>query len=199
MTTKFDSESEAKNARNWWKIAFFVLLFFFEVTREFAVIASNSEAQPNGFFNLFTHDGYTSAQGSWKRIDGGGKLMPSAVKIECDSAQSQCLEAYSTANDGYFYAPTIDRFDAQFTPDLITYENSYPDCATYTVRIDLALKKVLAVRTRKPNPSNEHCETLEERIEMQLADSYEYRNPGEGHFLPVLNTMGAIFKALDKK
>ncbi len=201
MATKSEDETEIKPKRvpNWWKIAFFLLLFVFEVTREIAVIASYSEAKPNAFFHLFTYGGYTAAEGSWKRLDGGGKLMPTAVKIECNRDHGQCLEAYSNANDGFFYPPNIDRFDARFTPDLITYENSAPDCATYIVRVDLALKKVLAVRTRKPNPTNEQCKMLEERIEMQLADSYEYSDPGEGHFLPVLNTIGAIFKALDKK
>lgn len=199
MATKFESgtETKPKRVRNWWKAAFFVMLLVFEVTREIAVIASYSEAKPNAYFHLFTYGGYTEAEGSWKRIDGGGKLMPTAVKIECNKSQGQCLEAYSNANGGFFYAPKIVRFDARFTPDLITYENSDPDCATYTVRVDLTLKKVLAVRARKPNPINDQCKMLEERIEMQLADSYEYQNPGEGHFLPVLNTISMIFRTLD--
>lgn len=45
--------------------------------------------------------------------------------------------------------PTVVRFDARCSLEAVSYENGNPDCARYSVRIDLRLKKVIAVRDRK--------------------------------------------------
>jgi hypothetical protein len=53
----------------------------------------------------------------------------------------------------YVYAPQLDWFDATFAADAVTYENNVPECARYSVRIDLKLSKAFAVRERKTAPS----------------------------------------------
>ena len=106
--------------------------------------------------------------------------------LNANRKKSQCVEASTTAIDKSFFAPNLDWFDAKFSPEAVTYENDSPDCARYSVRIDLKLEKVFAVRDRKDNPKNKNCVLLERRIEMQLSDSFEHNaNPLAGHFLPI--------------
>jgi hypothetical protein len=69
-------------------------------------------------------------------------------------------------SEQYVYTPEIDWFDAQFSGDAVSYENDRPDCARYSVRLDLKMQKVFAVRDRKENLSNANCANLEPRIEM---------------------------------
>ncbi|MFX4087500.1 hypothetical protein ACKU27_20640 [Sphingobium yanoikuyae] len=186
-------------SRNWWKIGFFVALFAFEVTREIAVLEASAEIQPNTMYHLYNSSELVSAEGSWKRIDGGGKLIGSSVKIECWSEKGICLEAYANARDGFVYAPNIDWFDANFTREAVTYENTVPECASYSVRIDLKMKKVFAVRDKKPDAKGELCGPLEQRVEMQLADGYESKTePLKGHFVPVLSVLATIIRSFEK-
>ena len=182
-----------KPRRNWWKAAFFVVLIAFELTREFAVLAGAEGARPNTPAHLFSYDGYVNAQGSWKRIDGGGALVPGTVTIECQRETGRCLEASVMVSEQYVYAPEIDWFDARFSPDAVSYENDRPDCARYSVRLDLKMQKVFAVRDRKENPSNSNCANLERRIEMQLGDGFEFSRTGlDGHFVPIIGAIAAL-------
>lgn len=189
--------SDPKPRRNWWKLAFFVSLAAFEIAREIAVLASVERAQPNTYAHLFSNGGYIRAQGSWKRIDGGDPLVPGTVTIECQQDTGRCLEASVMVSEKYVYAPEIDWFDAQFSRDAVTYENDIPDCARYSVRLDLKMQKVFAVRDRKENPSNPNCAKLERRIESQLGDGFEpNKNNIEGHFLPIIAIVSAIAEQL---
>ena len=184
----------AKSPRNWWKVAFFVMLIAFEFAREIAVLSSADGARPNSMAHFFHMQDYTKAQGTWKRIDGGGSLVPSTVTIECREYSGQCIEASVMMNDHYVYAPEIDWFDAKFSGDAISYENDAPDCARYSVRLDLKMEKVFAIRDRKGNPTNPVCTKLERRIEMQLGDGFEpTKNAREGHFVPLISGVAALF------
>lgn len=174
---------------NWWKVGFFVMLLAFEVVREWAVLG-NVEERPvhNVDFSLISVDGLTTAQGIWKRIDGGGKMMPASIRIECWQDRALCLEISANTYGKYVPAPEVDYFDAKFSPDAVTYENDNPTCAKYSVRMDLKLNKVFAVRQRKENPSNPTCAQFEPRIEMVLSSyAFEYENPTKGHFVPLLS------------
>lgn len=96
-------------------------------------------------------------------------------------------------SEQYVYAPEIDWFDARFSPDAVSYENDRPDCARYSVRLDLKMQKVFAVRDRKENPSNPNCANLERRIEMQLGDGFESsRSQLGGHFVPIIGAIAAL-------
>lgn len=186
-----------KPRRNWWKAAFFVVLIAFELTRELAVLAGAEGARPNTHAHLFSYGGYVSAQGSWKRIDGGGALVPGTVTIECQRETGRCLEASVMVSEQYVYAPEIDWFDARFSPDAVSYENDLPDCARYSVRLDLKMQKVFAVRDRKENPSNPNCANLERRIEMQLGDGFESsRTALDGHFVPIIGAIAYLAEHL---
>lgn len=180
--------------RNWWKIGFFVLLFVLEVCREIIVIQANPmpSIAANDYVGSF--GGHTKATGRWQRTDGGSKLVPGATTIQCSQERGECLEVTAHWFDGYVGTPEIDTFPATFADDLISYRNDIPDCAVYTVRIDLALKKVFAVRQRKTNPGNPMCAKLEERVEMTLGRGFQPsdRNVNE-HFLPVVNTLMYLF------
>lgn len=186
-------DARPKSRRNWWKIAFFIALLAFELTREIAVLESAQGAQPNTNSHLFSYGGYVRTQGSWKRIDGGGALVPGTVTIECQRETGRCLEASVMVSKQYVYAPEIDWFDARFSPDAVSYENDRPDCARYSVRLDLKMQKVFAVRDRKENPSNPNCANLERRIEMQLGDGFESsRSQLGGHFVPIIGAIAAL-------
>lgn len=173
---------------NWWKFGFFVALFAFEVAREIAVLASAARPMLMGHASVFTFGGWTAAEGRWRRIDGGEKLMPVLVRIECDKDRGDCIEVTVNVDENTVWSPDIGTFKAQFGPDAITYENKSPRCVDYTVRIDLKLQKVLAVRERKANVSD--CPKMEQRIEMQLADAWDLsENNLEGHFVPILSAL----------
>lgn len=116
-----------KMPRKWWKLAFFVLLFAFEVVREWAVIENATGAQANAPFHLFRMEGYVVANGRWWRTDGGGKLVPSTVTIECRQETGECVEASVAMFGEYVPAPEMDWFDAQFSPDAVTYLNDRPE------------------------------------------------------------------------
>lgn len=178
--------------RNWWKIAFFVMLLLFEGAREAAVLAEAQGAVPNGIAIVSSYGGFTTAKGRWTRIDRGDRLVPAVVTIDCRQDMGQCIEASSMVHDEYVYSPEINWFDARFADDAVTYESDAPDCARYSVRIDLKLKKAFAVRERKDNPKNANCATLESRIEMQLGDPYESGTDlGKGHFVPIFSMIRA--------
>ena len=186
---------KSKRHRNWWKIGFFVVLLAFEVTRELLVITLDPSAVPNANALVFSGDGYVKAEGSWKRIDGGGSLVPGTVAIECQRETGQCLEASTTIHDEYVYAPDLSYFNATFTPESVSYVNDVPDCARYSVRIDLEMNKVFAVRQKKQETTNPACAALENRIEMQIADGYETyssRDPLKGHFVPLLQLVKVV-------
>jgi hypothetical protein len=184
----------ARKRWNWWKIGFFVSLLAFEVAREIAVLANDRDASAGVLASVSSFSGFTAAEGRWVRIDGGDKLIPAAVRIECWQERGECTEASATANEGYFHAPTMETFKARFLPQAIEYENDNPVCAHYSVRIDLRLQKTFAVRERTSDKSP-MCKGMERRMEMQLGDGFDATdNPLEGHFVPVLNIVIAIAK-----
>jgi hypothetical protein len=190
---KSDNGIGPRPRRNWWIAAFLVALLAFEVAREIAVLESVDTAKPGTSFILYRNNYGVRAQGSWKRIDGGGSLVPGATTIDCDRQSGRCLEANVSMNEKYVYAPNLEWFTARFASDAVSYENDSPICARYSVRLDLKLQKVFAVRERKENPSNPDCAGLERRIEMQLADGYEVNtNTFEGHFVPIFSVLAAL-------
>lgn len=179
--------------RNWWKIGFFVMLVLFELTREIAVLESDPHDKVATSAYVGSIQGYTRATGRWARIDGGGSMVPGATSITCDQSEGKCVEATASLLNGYVSEPTVDTFDATFAPDAVTYENDNPTCARYSVRIDLRLKKVFAVRERKANPENEMCRNMEPRIEMTLGDGYQRdANPLGDHFVPIIRAIAAF-------
>lgn len=175
---------------NWWKIGFFIMLVLFELAREWAVLASYPEPKIATSAYVGSFGGFTSAKGRWIRLDGGSSIVPTAVNIECSEERRECLEVTAHSNDGYLSEPNVDRFDASFTSDAVSYKNDDPDCASYSVRIDLNLKKVIAVRIRKENPTNDMCAGLERRVEMTLGDGYQSSDkPTTGHFVPLIDVL----------
>lgn len=190
-------DKSSRPRRNWWKAGFFVALISFEFTRELLVLTGAQGATPNSMAHVFSYDGYVNVEGSWKRIDGGGSLVPGTVTIECRRETGQCVEASVMIHDEYVCAPDLSHFNATFTPDTVSYINDIPDCAKYSVRIDLEMKKAFAVRQRKPNPTNENCKLLEDRIEMQIADGYDTHmaehDPLKGHFVPIIQLLKPLF------
>lgn len=182
---------------NWWKFAFFTLLLIFEVTRELYVLELNSQARPNGWLQVSDYGDRIVAEGSWKRTDNeDDPLLPQTVSIQCMRERQECWEISTLMNQRYVYSPGISLFPATFESDGVTYENADPRCATYTVRIDTRLEKVIAVRQRKESPVAAGCEKLEQRIEMTLvggAQQQAFKDPFKDHFLPVLQILVGIF------
>ncbi|MXO72076.1 hypothetical protein [Alteraurantiacibacter buctensis] len=181
---------------NWWKYAFFVAIIAFELAREFAVLASSNGAEAIRDADLFHLDGYIRAEGTWRRSDGGERLLPGTVTIECLPEMGKCIEASVTFVDQYVSTPEIDWFDARFSADAVTYENNRPDCARYLVRLDIPQRRVTAVREKVPNASNPSCAVLEDRIEMELADGLDPNRSSFGeHNVPLLRAIAAVVNA----
>jgi hypothetical protein len=135
------------------------------------------------------------ADGAWKRIDGGEKLVAGTVTIECRQETGKCVEASTMISDGFVYAPELVWFDAEFAPDAVSYVNDVPNCVRYAVRLDLKMEKVIAVRDKKPSPTDARCSNMEQRIEMQLGDGYEPGKPAlDGHIVPLFSLIAAMAK-----
>lgn len=179
---------------NWWKVAFFVLLIVFEF-RELLVVQMNERPLAGGIASVYSAQGLTVARGTWKRLDNGSEMVPASVTIQCWEERGQCHEATANMFDGKsLMPPEIDTFDAKFGPDAVTYENDDPICAKYSVRIDLKLEKVIAVRDRKADAKGEMCANLEPHIEMMLVSATDIKfDPLKGHFLPLFQILKLLF------
>lgn len=187
-----DAGAVKKKRPNWWMWAFFAMLLAFEFTREIAVLESYREPLPNASASVTVVGGWVNVRGMWQRTDGGGRLAPGLVTIECSREDGECIEANTNIIENSVFPPEIDRFPAQFSGDTVLYENNMPVCAKYTVRIDLRMHRAFAVRERKDNERNPMCRNLERRIEMQIG-SAQFPNRTEGHFVPILRLLGAVF------
>jgi hypothetical protein len=186
---------------NWWKIGFCVALLAFEVTREVAVIGANEPQRVGVTSRVWGYDGYAHATGRWRRTDEGSDLMPGATVIECWQDRGECTEVTAQSFDGLLMEPDVSRFDATFSDNSVSYVNDIPNCAKYSVRIDLNMKEAFAVRDRKADPSMPNCDLLEPRIEMRLGDGYETGDSDRAelrheHFLPLLSAWWAIAELL---
>lgn len=181
--------------QRWWKIGFFVLLFVFELTREVAVMWANQTPQMSVNKLVKQYGQFVMAQGRWIRSDGGGRLIPLMAVISCDRETGKCEETTVTTNDNYVNTPDTSRYEATFTPDLVTYVNDDPDCVRYTTRLDLKMETASQVRERKPS-TNPNCAIKEKRMEMRLDDGFQREDSKlalEGHFLPIIKTLTALF------
>ena len=181
--------------RNWWKLAFFVMLVLFEIAREIAVLASAQVAKPSSFSFVSNFGDYVSATGTWKRIDGGERLLPVTVSIECQENTGKCIEAYTSMIQNTVFAPDISTFDAKFTPDMVTYENNLPTCVKYLVRIDRKIEKAFSVRELKDGTNKTDCPKMEKRIEMQISNGLDKSEPIiQDHFVPIIDTISYFAK-----
>ncbi len=99
------SYTELPRRRNWWKLAFFVMLVLFEIAREFAVLASAKGAQPSALKTIHGGSDYVLVRGRWMRSDGGSPIVPGAVTIECRKETGQCLKASVSTYEDRFFPP----------------------------------------------------------------------------------------------
>lgn len=182
--------------RNWWKLAFFVALIAFELAREVAVLESATGAEPNTRSTMFNFRGeHVTAEGSWRRTDGKGKLVPTVTKIVCRKELNECFEATTNMIESSVFPPDVDFFEAQFGPDSIGYTNDSPTCVRYAVRLDLKMKQVLANRERKSTAGD--CANAEPLIAMRLGDGKEegeYGREIDEHFVPLLSLLKAVIR-----
>lgn len=187
-------EEGVKPKRNWWKVAFFVALLAFEAAREIAVLESAVGAEPNTRFTMFNFRGkYVTAEGSWRRTDGGGKLVPTVTKIVCRKELGECFEATTNMINDSVFPPDVDFFEAQFGPDAISYTNDNPTCVQYAVRLDLKMEQVLANRKRKSTAGD--CANTEALVAMRLGDGKEageYGREIDEHFVPILGLLKIV-------
>lgn len=186
-----------KRRLNWWKIGFFVALIAFEGAREWAVVQTNANAQPFADGRVFSFQGYVSAEGTWKRIDGGDPILPGLTTLQCEQDQGRCYEASVRIDQRMVWTPDLTWYPATFMPTEVSYINDTPECVRYTVKIDTVLKKVFAVREKKAGaPAT--CGKFEPRMELQLTSSFgDFVPPTRDHFLPLLAVAGAVFKLID--
>ncbi len=179
-------EIRDKARRNWWKIAFYVMLLLFEITREWAVAATYEPPKIGVLAYVGGVGSYVNATGRLRRIDVGAPLSAGAVRISCDKQEGRCQEIMYGISHGYVGAPDSTSYTAKFSDDAVSYENDEPICIRYAVRIDLRLNKVFAVRERK-GTTNALCKGVEPRLEMTLADGSEPYRPEYDHLLPIVS------------
>lgn len=184
---------------NWWTIGFFALLVLFEGAREIIVIEANSPAEVATMATVTSFADRTAAKGRWNRIDDGEALVPSSVLIECRREEARCYEVSYSVNGNYAGSPELSIYPATWTAGQISYENDDPVCVRYSVRIDLKLEKVFAVRERKAKPDAAmaglmDCSKTEARMEMTLTNGYlPHPDVAKGHFLPMFSLFMLVF------
>lgn len=164
-------------------------------------MASYQPIQGAALASVSAYGGFITAEGQWKSLDPAEPLTPDVVKIECRQEEKRCILADVSLpkSASYVSPPYIEQYDATFSGDGVTFDNSDPVCVTISYRIDLKLKKVFAIRTKKPNiPAyavNE-CKGLVDRIEMTLANSYDtLQAPRDGHFLPFFAVLEFVLRS----
>jgi hypothetical protein len=177
---------------NWWKIAFFVVLFAFEITRELYVIELS---QPTNLaaIKVVSHFGdITHAEGKWVRNDEGDRLSPMLVSIDCNRAEGTCIEASTRVfPGGYVATPTVETYAAQFGADTIEYQNKGV-CTNYSVRIDLKAQEAYQTRTRTGDQSAT-CAPYEARLSARLGSGWDdLKPPFDGHFVPIMSMTKVI-------
>lgn len=187
--------------RNWWKIGFFVLLFFAEVAREILVLAWPVEAEPIVHENVLTYEGYAGATGIWRRTDGGDLANIISLNLDCYRERGECYEAAYSVDGLTVFQPSLNIYPATFTDEAVTFTDASPVCTSYSTRIDLKSKKVTRVRVNKllvaddlTPEMKELCETSEDRLEMELSgykiqDAMKKRDEG---FVPVIAVARAM-------
>lgn len=180
-------------------VALVISLIAFEIAREGWVIAENRPVS-TGTFSLTgsASEGFVIANGTWKRSDGGARIVPGVTEIRCVKPMNLCIEATSIVPSGSnFMSMNVDLFIvSEFSDTAVTYRNDIPQCATYSVRIDLAQKRVTATRDRRPDPELESCKLMEPRVAMELRDGYEGLTDAkwmDDHFLPLVKMVRAFF------
>lgn len=184
---------------NWWKIGFFVLLVLSEGAREIIVLEAHAPAEVSTMASVMSFADRTIARGRWNRLDDGDALMPSSVLIDCRREEARCYEVSYSVNGNYAGSPDLSIYPARWGDDQISYENADPVCVRYSVRIDLKLEKVLAVRERKAKPDPAmagmmDCSKIEPRMEITLTNGYlPLPNVGKGHFLPMFSLFMLVF------
>lgn len=191
-----EADAVTPRGQRWWKIGFFVLLFVFEFTREVAVMNAYQTPQL-AVLKLVKHYGqFVMAEGRWIRSDrGGDRLIPLMAVIRCDRETSKCEETTVNTHDNYVNTPDTSRYEATFTPDMVSYVNDDADCVRYTTRIDLKMENASQMRERKPS-TNPQCAIMEKRMEMRLDDGYQHEDSKvalKGHFLPIIQALIALF------
>lgn len=171
-------------------------IFAFELAREIAVIEGAAGAKPNvqNLVGSFGPEGsrFITATGRWERNDGGDKLVPTTVTIQCREELGQCIEATTTIIDQSVFAPDVSFYPAKFGDGTVTYTNDDPSCARYSVRIDVKLKLAVALRERKVATGD--CARLEPSLRSQLVgtDYGESKKMLDGHFLPIMKLIAAM-------
>jgi hypothetical protein len=182
--------------RNWWKIAFFILLVVFEFTREFAVLGADTALMPKiaVMASVFRHGQFSYVSGRWVRIDGGEAFYPTTVTIQCDEDKKECVQATISMINGYITSPDINIYRANFTANTISYQDDGPLCVRYTVKIDFELQKVFSTRERKDGPDKETCQGRERRVELTLGGGYQpTAKPFGDHWVPLVDATFSLF------
>jgi hypothetical protein len=173
-----------------------VALVAFEVMRELYVLEVNRPVQLMGpSLQVYGDSDFAQAEGVWRRSDGGSPIMPGTVVIECFRKWGSCIEVNNT------YMPGIPLLDSlmevqpisEFSDRAVAYEQS-AECVDYQVRIDLAQKRVIATRDKKPNLPKGTCDALEDRVVMEMVsgDSPVERVDAtwtKNHFLPIYRAL----------
>ena len=187
--TNVQVENEGER-RNWWKIGFWLALLAFEITREFAVVVSQSPPFLGGAFFIETvRPGRVIASGKWERIDGGEPILPVLTSIDCKQELGSCVIAETVLWDkDRIFPPNIETFSANFSDNAVTFVNDAAICVKYSVRLDLDLKKAISLREPLKGATGSICEAAKDRMEMRLVEPVRPSDWDDfgGHFLPIV-------------
>jgi len=186
--------------RNRWKIAFFVLLAFFalfiEMARETTLLV-DAKAPTGPPLTVRGDADFAQAYGSWVRSDGGSRLMPNTVQIQCDAATRICTEAQASivGSTGFQYLDVLSATYpvTEWTAGSITYAKQDAGCVAYQTRLDLAQERATATRKlREEIPAGLTCDNLEPEVRMELTSGIAAQQAAPKPKTPVFDLIASL-------
>lgn len=181
---------------NWWKVAFFFMLFVLECCREIIVVQLDQQATPDVHYS-FSHEGAsTEATGFWKRTDKKNTMDGVPVSIQCDERRATCILVYLKMEGLSVFKPDLLDLPAHFTNESITFVDHQEDCVEGPILIDL--KKKIVRHWHEPKCGK--SEPGKRRIDYILSDDsdpdFPKTDPVNDNFLPLFSILYGVVRLI---
>ncbi|WP_430414143.1 hypothetical protein [Parasphingorhabdus sp.] len=150
-------------------------MLILELTRELLVLASSQQPSLLVMKSIWQSENLVMAEGRWRRTDGGDRLIPNMVNIECDRRKGTCLVVDVTLSKQSVMPPEASFYSANFTENGATYSYT-TNCVVYDVTIDARADHATQIRRMREKSEQTPlttCGVIDDRIEMALTSGWD--------------------------